>query len=180
MRLKAVLFSLAFILFVSAIFASAQGVTQVVAGPNGGQFRVVATFIPQTPEDTWKMQSFILDTPLVKQGEQPSWFMIELTTTSRNLDTDAKKQKFFALRWTPNAGIEAQCTQGWVKSSGAEIDKIMEASRALYQLVPVQTQQPVQLQLPKDTDQKLSAVLNNLETSKMQCIQDASSDKPQP
>ena len=124
------------------------------------------------------MQSVILDTEQVKQGKQPSWFMVDLTTTTRNLDTDDKKQKFLLLRWTPNAGIEAQCTQGWVKSSGAEIDKIMEASRALYQLAPVQAQQPAQLQLPKDVEQKLSSVLNSLETSKMQCIQDGGSDKP--
>ena len=178
MRNTVVLSLLSAFVFLSALLVHAQDVTQVIAGPNGGQFRVVATFIPQTPEDTWKMQSIILDTPTVKQGQQPSWFMVDLTTTTRNLDTDVKKQKFLLIRWTPSAGIEAQCTQGWVKSSGGDIDKIMDAVRSLYQLAPVETRQPVQLQLTKDVEQKLTSVLNSLETSKTPCVQDGGTDKP--
>ena len=177
MRINIVLLSIAALLFVSALSANAQGVAQVVAGPNGNQFRIVATFVPQTPDDTWKMQSFILDSPPVKQGQQPAWIMLDLTTTSRNLDTDAKKQRFLLLRWTPN-GVEAQCSQGWIKSTGVDVDKIMEATRALYQLAPVETPQPTHLQIPKYIEQKIAGVLNNLETSKMQCIQDSSSAKP--
>jgi hypothetical protein len=178
MKINLALLSLSALLFLSAMSVRAQGVSQVVAGPNGSQFRVVATLLPQTPEDTWKMQSLVLDTEQVKRGTQPSWFVLTLTTTSRNLDTDEKKQKFLLVRWTPNGGIESQCTQGWTKSTGPEIDKIMEASRALYQLVPAGAQQTAQLQLPKDIEQKITAVLNNLETSKMPCIQDGGSDKP--
>ena len=179
MRYRVLLFALSSFFLSSAVSAYAQAVTQVIAGPNGAQFRVVATVIPQSPEDMWKLQSFILDTPLVKQGQQPAWFMVDLTTTSRNLDTDAKKQRVLLLRWTPTAGIEAQCTQGWEKSTGTDIDKIMESTRSLYQLAPVQTLQPVQLQLPKDVEQKLLTVLNSLETSKLPCIQESSSTPKQ-
>lgn len=178
MRVKIALLSLAFILFVSAISVSAQGVTQVVAGPNGGQFRVVATFIPATPEDTWKMQSFILDTPRVKQGEQPAWFFLDLTTTTRNLDTDQKTQKFLQLRWGQAGDAEAQCVQGWTKVTGTEVDRIVTAARSLYQASPAGALQTVQMQMPKDLEQTISSVLNNLETSKMQCIQDGGQDKP--
>jgi hypothetical protein len=177
MRVKIAFLSLAFLLFIASTIASAQGASQVVAGPNGDHYRIVATFIPETPEDTSKMQSFILDTPFVKQGEQPAWFFLDMTTTSRNLDTDEKKQKLVLLRWGQTGDAEAQCTQGWTKITGGEVEKIVAAARSLYQISPATGRQTVQLQLPKDIEQKVSAVLNNLETSKMQCIQDGVADK---
>lgn len=176
MRYKVAILTFAALIFLTPFVTNAQGITQVVAGPNGSQFRAVVTFVPQVPEDTWKMQSLILDTELVKRGAQPSWFMVDLTSTTRNLDTDVKKQKFLLIRWTPNAGIEAQCTQGWVKATGSDVDKIVAVTRSLYQTLPIETRQPVQLQLPKDVEQNISGILNGLETSKMQCIQDGSTN----
>jgi hypothetical protein len=133
---------------------------------------------PQTPEDTYKLQSFILSAENVRTGQQPSWFALDLTTTTRNLDTDQKKQKFLSLRWGQTGEVAAQCTQGWVKSTGTEVDKIVAAARSLYQTVPVNTKQPFQLQLPKDVEQKISAILDSLETSKIQCVLDGPPDKP--
>jgi hypothetical protein len=166
------------LLFLSAFSAHAQGLTQAVAGPSGDQFRIIVTMAPQTPEDTYKLQSFIVTTENVRAGQQPSWFALDLTSTTRNLDTDQKKQKFLSLRWGQAGDVAAQCTQGWIKSTGSDVDKITAVARSLYQVVPVDTKQPFQLQLPKDIEQKISAILDSLETSKIPCVLDGPPDKP--
>jgi hypothetical protein len=178
MRIKVSILMFASLLFLSAFSAHAQGLTQAVAGPSGDQFQIIVTMAPQTPEDTYKLQSFILTTENVRAGQQPSWFALDLTSTTRNLDTDAKKQKFLSLRWSQTGEVAAQCTQGWIKSTGSEVDKITAVARSLYQIVPVDTKQPFQMQLPKDIEQKISAILGSLETSKMQCVLDGPPDKP--
>ena len=160
-----------------ASFSNAQNVTQALAGPAGDQFRILVTSMPQTGEDVMKIQSFNVLIDSFKQGEQPSYYLVEIVSNIRNLDTDEKKQKTLLLRWGREGEVEAQCAQDWVKSSGAEIDKIVDASKALVQLAPVAAGQAVQLELPKELGQKLSAIMNGLENSKLQCIQASGPEK---
>jgi hypothetical protein len=166
--------SLFFCLVLFPIAAEAQGdIIKTVAGPNRGQFRILISLIPNTDENTWKMQSFILDINPIKKGQQPSSYFLDLTTTRRNLTTDEKKQKILDLRWGRSGDVEAQCQDGsWQKSNGPEIDKILDAARAVAQIAPVETSQAIEIQLPKDVTQKITDVLNGLETSKLPCVQD--------
>ena len=79
MRMKVSILMFASLLFLTAFSAHAQGLTQAVAGPSGDQFRIIVTMAPQTPEDTYKLQSFILSAENVRTGQQPSWFALDLT-----------------------------------------------------------------------------------------------------
>ena len=166
--------SFIFCLILLPIAAEAQGdVVKTVAGPNRGQFQIAVSLIPNTDVNTWKMQSFILNFGQVKKGQQPSSYFLDLTTTRRNLNTDEKKQKILDLRWSNAGDVAAQCQDGsWVKSSGPEIDKILETVTAIVQIAPVEIERPIEVQLPKDIMQKITDILNGLETSKLPCIQD--------
>jgi hypothetical protein len=165
---------LLFCLVLLPIAAEGQGdIIKTIAGPNRGQFRIVVSVIPNTDENTWKMQSFILDIDQVRKGQQPGSYFLDLTTTRRNLTTDEKKQKILDLRWSGSGDVLVQCQDGsWQKSAGAEIDKIMATAKAVAQIAPVETPQAIEIQLPKDVIQKITDVLNGLETSKLPCIQD--------
>jgi len=168
------LLSLMLCLILLPIAAEAQGgVIKTVAGPNKGQFQILVSLIPDTDENTWKMQSFILNIDPIKKGQQPNAYLLDLTTTRRNLTTDEKKQKILDLRWGKSGDVVAQCQDGsWQKSTGPEIDRILETVKAVMQIAPVEVTQPIELQLPKDIAQKITDILNGLETSKLPCILD--------
>jgi hypothetical protein len=166
--------TLIFCLILLPIAAQSQGgVIKTIAGPNKGHFQIVVSLIPDTDQNTWKMQSFILDIDPIKKGQQPNSYFLDLTTTTRNLNTDEKKQRILDLRWARSGDVETQCQDGsWVKSAGPEIDKILETVKTVVQTAPVEVTQPIEFQLPKDVMQKITDVLNGLEISKLPCVRD--------
>src|SRR4051794_30005324 len=78
---------------------SQEVITKTLAGPNDDQFRIAIAFMSQGDDNSYKLQSFILDINRVKKNEQPTSFYLDLTTTVRNLTTGAKKQKILVERW---------------------------------------------------------------------------------
>lgn len=167
---------LVFCIFILPVAAEAQGgVVKTIAGPNKGRFQVLVSALPETDADTWKMQSFTIDIEPIRKGQQPGVYFLDLTTTRRNLNTDEKKQKILDLRWAKADNVESQCQDGsWVKSAGPEVDKIVEIVKTVLQIAPVEAPQPVEIQLPKDVIQKITEILNGLETSKIPCVRDGS------
>ena len=164
---------LIFCILILPVAAAAQGVIKTVAGPMQDRFQIFVTLIPETDADTWKTQSFTLDIDPIKKGQQPNSYLVDLTSNKRNLNTDEKKQKILDLHWAKTGDVQAQCQDGsWVKSSGPEIDKIVETVKALLQIAPVETQRPIEIVLPKDITQKITEILNGLETSKLPCVRD--------
>jgi len=175
MRLLAI-FVFGFLILPVAIRAQG-GVVKAIAGPNKGQFQIVVSLLPETDVNTWKMQSFILTIDPIRKGQQPGSYFLDLATTRRNLDTDEKKQKFLDLRWTKPGDVEGQCADGsWQKSSGPEIDRILETANSVVQLSPVEVTQPIEVTLPKDVVLKITNILNGLETSKLPCVRDGGTD----
>ncbi len=157
-------------LFPASLFCQ-ERITTVKIGPNDDQTRIVAAFI-EPAEGAYKMQSMIIDiTPVKNKKDQPVSVLIDLTSTVRNLSTGAKQQKILQLRWQKNKEIEFKCEGKWKKQTAdAPIDKIVEAANALFQIMPPNPKQPVDLDLPKDVEQKISAVLDSLTTENFACL----------
>lgn len=157
------------------MFAQAFGqerIAKTLAGPNGDQFRVAVTFIAAS-EDSYKLQSLIVDIDRVKdKTQEPTKFYVDLTTTVRSLTTGEKKQRIFVIRWERSADIEVKCEGGkWFKQKpGPEIDKIVEAVKAVIQSSPLDSKKATEIDLPKGVEEKVTAILTTLETSTANCV----------
>ena len=149
-----------------------------MAGPAGeDQYRILVAFMGAL-NDSYRLQSFILDINRVKKNEEPSSFYLDLTTTDRNLATGEKKQKILVQRWKSPSDIEVKCEGGrWTKQSpGPEINEIIETVRSVIRIAPLDAKDAKEFDLPKAVAQKITDLLNGLRTSKLQCVREGSPD----
>jgi hypothetical protein len=155
----------------SASTFSQERIRQVMVGPNDDRIRIVVTFI-EPSQDSYSMQSMIIDLDAIKNGkEQPSSYQVDLTSTVRSLSTGEKRQKILILRWKKTGNIELKCDGKWVKRDvGSAMDKIIEATKAVVQGAPLDTKSPTEITLSPDVEQKVSAVLNALNTEDLPCL----------
>lgn len=157
-------------LFPASLFCQ-ERIANVKVGPNKDQTRIVAAFI-EPAEDAYKMQSMIIDiTPIKNNKEQPAAVFVDLTSTVRNVSSGAKQQKILQLRWQKNGEIEFKCDGKWKKQTAdAPTNKIVEAANALFQIMPPNPKEVVNLDLPKDVEQKINAAMDSLTTENFSCL----------
>lgn len=148
-----------------------ERITNVMVGPRDDQTRIVAAFVEPT-EDALKTQSMIIDlAPIKTSKEQPAAVLVDLTSTVRSLATGEKKQKILQLRWQKNGEVEFKCEGKWKKQTAdAATNKIVEAATALFQIIPLNTKKPTQIDLPKDVEQKILSVFDSLTTENFSCL----------
>lgn len=118
------------------------------------------------------MQSMIIDLEATKNGkEQPSSFQIDLTSTVRSLSSREKRQRILLLRRQKTGEIELKCDGKWVKRDvGSAMDKIIGAAQAVMQSAPLDTKSPTEITLSPEVEQKVSAVLNALNSDNLPCL----------
>lgn len=165
-----------FLCFLSVTAFGQEKMTKTMAGPNGDQFRSLIAFIYST-DDTFKMQSLILDTNKVKnKKELPSSFYVDLTSTVRSLASGEKKQKILVMKWEKPNSVEVKCEGGkWAKQeAGPELDKIIEVVMDVIRTVPLDAKEPIEFALPKDLEQKVILTLDGLQSSKLSCVRNGS------
>jgi hypothetical protein len=143
----------------------------MMVGPNNDQIRIVVAFI-EPSQEAYSMQSMIIDVDSVKnRKEQPSSFQVDLTSTVRSLSTGEKRQKILLLRWKKTGEIELKCDGKWIKRDvGSTMDKIVEATKAVIQSVPLDTKSPTEFRLSQELEQKVSSILNSLNTEDFHCL----------
>ena len=174
--MRFILMLLVCLCFVPVAALGQERVTKGMAGPSDDKFRVLVSFIAMT-EDSYKLQSLIIDVNRAKdKKEQPTFFYVDLTTTVRSLTTGEKKQRILVLRWGKSTEIEVKCEGGkWAKQKlGPEIDKIVETVKAVIQNSPLDAKKAVEITLSQDVEQKVTSILNGLETSDAACIRSGS------
>jgi hypothetical protein len=149
----------------SASTFSQERIRKMMVGPNNDQIRIVVAFI-EPSQEAYSMQSMIIDVDSVKnRKEQPSSFQVDLTSTVRSLSTGEKRQKILLLRWKRTGEIELKCDGKWIKRDvGSTMDKIVEATKAVIQSVPLDTKSPTEFRLSQELEQKVSSILNSLNT----------------
>jgi hypothetical protein len=155
--------------------ALSQGrISQVKVGPRDNQTSIVVAFIEPT-EASYKMQSMIVDFGQMKsRKEQPASFQVDLTSTVRALSTGAKQQKILVLRWKKPGDFELKCDGKWVKQEASPIlTNIVDVTQALIDNVPIDAKKPTDATLPQDVEQKITALLNSLDTQKYPCLRSA-------
>ena len=150
---------------------SQERIRKMTVGPNNDRIRIVVAFI-EPSQEAYSMQSMIIDVDSVKNGkEQPSSFQVDLTSTVRSLSTGEKRQKILLLRWKKTGEIELKCDGKWIKRDvGSMMDKIVEATKAVIQSVPLDAKSPTEFTLSQELEQKVSAILNSLNTEDFQCL----------
>lgn len=143
----------------------------MMVGPNNDQIRIVVAFI-EPSQEAYSMQSMIIDVDSVKdRKEQPSSFQVDLTSTVRSLSTGEKRQKILLLRWKKTGEIELKCDGKWKKRDvGSIMDKIVEATNAVIQSVPLDAKSPTEFTLSPELEQKVSSILSSLNTEDFQCL----------
>ena len=148
-----------------------------MAGPFGdGQFRVAVTFM-SAAEGGYKVQSLIVTTNQVKKkAEMPTEYVADLTTTTRSLETGAKDQKIFVIRWGKSEDVEVKCEGGkWSKlAPDPELSAIVETVKAVVRESPRDAKRPSDFTLPAELEQKVISHLDGLQTSKLQCVRTGS------
>ena len=148
-----------------------------MAGPSeDGQFRIAVAFMGAT-DDSYKLQSFFVTVNRTKnKNELPTEYYVDLTTTTRSLESGTKKQKILVFRWRKSGEIEVKCEGGkWSKQAAQpEIDKIVEVVKAVVQNSPRDAKEPVDFTLPEELEQKVISILDGLETSTLQCVRNGS------
>lgn len=161
---------------VTAALGQEERTRQFIVGPNGGdQTRILVAFA-EPSQDSYKLQSMIIDLTSVKnKRDEPSAFVqVDLTSTVRSLTSGEKKQKILVLRWKKSGTeIELKCEGKWVKQStpsAAAIDKIVEATKAVIESVPLDAKTPTEATLSPELEQKVSSILNALDTEDIACL----------
>ena len=146
---------------------------KVMAGPNeDGQFRIAVAYIA-AGGNTYKLQSLIVTVNRVKnKSDLPTEYLVDLTTTTRQLESGAKKQNILIFRWGKSGQIETKCEGGkWTKQTGEPvINNIIEVVKAVVQSAPRDAKEPVDFTLPPELGPKVVSILDDLETSKLQCV----------
>lgn len=157
----------------AAALCQEERIRQVMVGPSGDQYRIVAVFIEPSAE-SYTMQSMIINLAAVKNSrkEQPEAFFVDLTSTVRNVSSGEKKQKILLLQWKKTGAIELRCDGKWVKQDKAEaaIEKIAEVTRTVIQSLPLDAKTPTEAKLPPEVEQKALSVLNSLQTQNLPCL----------
>lgn len=153
-----------------------ERIAKLVAGPNDAQFRVVVAYMAPT-ETQFNMQSLIIDVnPVKNKKDLPTSYYVDITTTTRNLETGEKKQRILVIRWEKAGDVEVKCEGGrWTKeNTGAELDSIVEVVKAVVQSSPLDAKKMTEFTLTKTVENKVTDLLNNLEKSKLQCVRTGS------
>jgi hypothetical protein len=161
--------------FIPVSTFSQERIRKVMVGPRDDQVRIVIAFVEASPE-AYSMQSMIVDVDSVKnKKEQPSSFQVDLTSTVRSLSTGEKRQKILVLRWKKTGEIELKCDGKWVRRNdlGSVMDKIVEATKAVARDVPLDAKSPTEVTLSQEVEQKVSSILNALNTEDFPCLRNA-------
>ena len=154
-----------------------ERIQKVMVGPVNDQTRIVVSFIEEPSDETYLLQTMIINLDAVKnKKEQPSAFFVDLTSTVRNLSSGEKKQKILLLQWKKSGAIELKCDGKWVKQEtpGASIEKIAEVTKSVIQSVPLDAKTPTEATLPQDVEQKVISILNSLQTENLPCLRSIS------
>jgi hypothetical protein len=150
--------------------------SKVMVGQSGDQLRIVVAFIEPAPE-SYTMQTMIitLDPKAKNKQEQPTAFLVDLTSTIRNLSSGAKKQKILLLQWKQSGAIELKCDGKWTKQDkpDAAIEKIAEVTKLVIRGATVNAQNPPEATLHPDITQKVLTILNSLQTENLPCLRSA-------
>ena len=148
-----------------------ERIRKVMVGPKDDQVRIVVAFI-EPSQDSYIMQSMIIDlNPVKNRNEQPSSFQVDLTSTVRSLSTGEKKQKILLLRWKKAGEIELKCNGKWLKQDTMlAVNNIVEAAKVVIQSVPVDAKAPTEATLTQEVEQKVTSILNALDTEKLPCL----------
>lgn len=159
------------VFFVPFSLSAQERVSQVAVGPYDNQLRVVAAFI-ETSEETFKMDSMIIDFTKIKNNQElPESVFVDLTSTVRTLGNGEKKQKILQLRWKKSGSLEIKCEGKWVKKeSEPAADKIIEAVKSVIQNVPLNTKPATQTTLPEAVEQKIISVFGALKPETLPCL----------
>jgi hypothetical protein len=161
------------LLFLPVVSFSQQRTAKVMAGPfEDDQFRIAVAFMGVT-DDSYKLQSLIVTVNRTEnKSELPTEYYVDLTTTTRSLASGAKKQKILVFRWGKSGEMKVKCEGGtWSElAPEPEINKIVEIVKAVVENAPRDTKEPVDFNLPAELQEKVIAILNGLETSKLQCV----------
>jgi hypothetical protein len=170
-NMRSILLIVLFLILAPASTFGQERITKIMGGRSGDQFRVLVTFI-DPGEEVFKTQSLIIDVNPVKKSEQPTSFYVDLTTTTRSMETGAKKQKILVMRWGRSGDIEVKCEGGkWGKQAAVpETDRIVDTVKAVIQNSPLDAVEAREFNLSTEIQQKVSSVLSSLETSNLTCV----------
>jgi len=149
---------------------------KIMAGPTeDGKFRVAVAFMGAT-EDSYKLQSLIVTVNRAKKNEVPTDYYVDLTTTTRSLASGTKKQKILVFRWGKSGQSEVKCEgDKWSKQAAEPgIDKIIEIVKAVVQSSPRDAKEPGEFTLSAELQEKVITILDDLETSDLQCVRTGS------
>ncbi|MCM3872689.1 MAG: hypothetical protein ND895_18565 [Pyrinomonadaceae bacterium] len=156
-----------------ATTAAQEKIRKFIVGPHGEQIRIVYAVTDILP-DGYKLQSMIIDLARVKNSnEEPSFVLVDLTSTVRSLATGEKQQKILVLRWKKTGELEFKCDGNWTKQEkGAVVDKIQETTKSVIQSVPLNSKTPTEVPVTTELEQKLSLVFDSLNTQALPCLRD--------
>lgn len=148
-----------------------EKIKQIRVGPYGDQVRIVVAFV-EPSEETFKMQSLIIDVePVKNKNQQPSSYLVDLTSTVRTLSTGAKNQKILVLRWNKAGEIETKCDGKWTKqNNAADFKQVIEVVKSVVQSVPLDAKSPTEATLPPEVEQKVTSILAALDTQNFPCL----------
>ena len=156
---------------VPAAAAAQKQIGRVVVGPSGDQFRIVYTVIHTLP-DAYEWQTMMIDIPRGSSGnEEPTSVQAELTLGTRSRATKVRKQKTLTLRWKKTGELELKCDGNWTKQGrGLVKDKILETTKIVIQSVLLNTKAPNDVSVTPEVEQKISVLLNSLNTEAVPCF----------
>jgi hypothetical protein len=161
------------LILICAIATGQERIVKFMAGPSGDETRiVVALTVPL--EDGYKLQSMIINmSRLSKETEQPSFVLVDLTSTVRSLATGKKKQEAFIMRWNKTGQIELKCNGKWTRhDSNPGIEKVMEVTKSVIQNTPWDAKSPTELTLSSELEQKVAAILEGLKLADLPCLRE--------
>jgi hypothetical protein len=109
----------------------------------------------------------------VTPHEEPSFVLVDLTSTIRSLASGDKKQRALILRWKKTGELELKCDGKWTQhEKRAAIEKIMETTNAVIQSVPLNTKSPREVAIADDLEQKILLLFTSLNTEALPCLKD--------
>lgn len=148
-----------------------ERIQKFMVGPNGDQTRIVISFV-EVAESNFKMQSMIIDLDAIKnKSEKPKSVTVDLTSTVRSLAAKSKDQKILLIRWNDKEEIEMKCDNKWTKKApDSAAQKIVEATKAIIQNVPLNGKEATEIALPDETVKKIQLILDSLKTENFSCL----------
>lgn len=161
-----------FLCILSSVAFGQERAASTIAGPSGETYKVLVS-LNSGGADSYKLQTLTIDVNQVKaKNEKPTRFYVDMASTFRSLDTGAERQKKLVLGWEGTGDVVVKCDGGvWANATkGAELDKIVEVVKDVIAKSPLDVKSPIQLTLPKDVADKIAAILDSLETTKLNCV----------